>query len=64
MRSTIIRARKAYRSLEMLVEDGATPAGEPPTDHIAAVLDADSNSREREVREAHANGNPPPQGGA
>lgn len=49
--------------LEMIAENGATPAGQlPPVEHIDALREMDDLDRGRiqEVAEAHRNGNAPP----
>jgi hypothetical protein len=46
--------------IEMITEDGASPAGQlPPSDHIRAIREAPVG-RADEVRAAHAEGRGPP----
>lgn len=60
MRSTVERAEKAISILEMLTEDGATPAGKLPIDHARATLDAQDNKQLQNIKAAHAKGRGPP----
>lgn len=50
--------------LDMIEDSAASPAGQlPPAEHIAALREADGIDREaiRAVRDAHANGEGPPE---
>lgn len=50
--------------LDMIEADGASPAGQlPPASHVTALRQADGIDPEaiRSVRNAHANGNSPPE---
>lgn len=48
--------------LDMITEDGSTPAGElPPAEHVAALRELDDLDRARveEIRSAHSEGRSP-----
>lgn len=46
--------------IDVIVQDGVTPAGEVPADHVEAIRGVGQLGTAREVAQAHAQGNAPP----
>jgi hypothetical protein len=62
MRSTVIEAQKSKAHRQMMIEDGATPAGDdPPVEHLRALEQAANAEQIGAVHEAHRNGRAPPE---
>lgn len=45
--------------LRMISEDGTTPAGETPVDHVAALRDVEQLGAADDIADAHRDGRPP-----
>jgi len=56
-----VRSQKLEALLQMLAEDGDSPAGNaPPVEYLDALRDADDLDKPREVADAHREGHGPP----